>query len=298
MMIFWVLAGCLIFFLYLYIAWNIQKKENVLAHVPKEIEVANFGSTYAFYDFCYTEVEVKGMNFANVPQYLDYDEILLEKYIHNLKKGAKILFVLPDFVFVSTKTNTKRKVYYEVLKSGEIRDFSCLYLLTLVWKAAQEPFTHNYRNERNKWKGHVASMEEKEKHAQGRIRDWENGLGIISVKSDAMTDENRKNIDVNIERLERMIVFSRDKGCMPYLVIPPISEIMREKISVECLDVYLKEPIKKIAKDTGVEVIDYSYSEEYATNDLYMNSDCLNETGRKKFTRDVLNKIWQRNLIE
>jgi hypothetical protein len=113
-----------------------------------------------------------------------------------------------------------------------------------------------------------------------------------------MTDENRKNIDVNIERLERMIVFSRDKGCMPYLVIPPISEIMREKISVECLDVYLKEPIKKIAKDTGVEVIDYSYSEEYATNDLYMNSDCLNETGRKKFTRDVLNKIWQRNLIE
>ena len=100
---------------YLVAAWRWQCRRNPMCHVPQELDMINLGSTYAFYDFAYTDTEKSGANLANVPQYLDMDYLLLQKYIDHLKKGGKVLIVLPDFVFASLGGEYNRKVYYEAL---------------------------------------------------------------------------------------------------------------------------------------------------------------------------------------
>ena len=212
-----------------------------------------------------------------------------------MRKGGKILFVLPHFVFLGKKTKSETKIYYEIFNIWELSHFDIVYFLRLVIRAAAEPFTHHYENLRNKWKGHVASSEEKKAHAKRRINDWEKKIGIPSVKSAEISPELSQHIIENKTLLLNMIEYCRENNLIPVLLIPPVSSIMKEKVADNCLKKYLFEPSEDIATKTGVLLLNYYISEEFENIDLYLNSDCLNERGRKIFTERVLQDLKKSN---
>lgn len=277
--------------IYVLIAWRCQCRDNRLLHIPAQADVINLGSTYAYYDFDYGDLAVKGGNLANIPQYLDYDLLLLKKYIHKVKKGGKVLIVLPNFVFAGGGTDDDKKAYYEALKPWEMKNFKINHMLKYIWNAVKEPLTHTCRNNELKWKGYVADLAEKKEHAERRVRDWESKLGIPSVCSDYITEELQGRMEKNKNLVLEMITLCRLHSIEPVLIIPPTSGIMHEKVAEACINKYLKLPVYDIAERTGVKILDYMEEEEFLTHDLYMNSDCLNEKGRKIFTKRLLEDL-------
>lgn len=278
--------------LYLGVCWRNQCKLNHMCFPKKDLDVINLGSTYAFYDFDYKNLPVKGMNLANIPQYLDYDYMILKKYIKYLKQAAKVLIVIPDFDFIARQTPTNKKVYYEALLPWEIRGFSIVNMIKYIFNAAKEPFTHQYQKERSKWDGYVASYEETEKHAKRRVSDWEGKLGVPCVKSGTITNELKERIAINIQEVHKIIELCFENGAEPVIIIPPVSSIMKQCVSVECLRSYLYNPLEEVRKSTKIRIFDYMCHEEFNDVDLYLNSDCLNQKGANLFMEKVYEDIW------
>lgn len=291
------LSGCVL--IYVLVMWQVMRKDNPLLKVNKGTHVINLGSTYAYYDIDYNGFEVGGVNLANYPQYLDYDEILLKKCVNKLTGGAKIILTFPNFVFAGYGTDPVRRRYYEVLLPWEMKKFSLKALLSFIMKAAAEPFTHEYEKDRNKWKGYTATDSEKYGYALKRIRDWENPDGTVqipSVKGAEITSEHLARIETNKDRVLRMIELCANHGMEVFLLLFPSSEIMKKEIAEECLEVYLRKPLASVleqAQKLGYRVKLLDYSEDYALSDLslYMNGDCFNQRGRRLFTELMLKDI-------
>lgn len=300
-MLFVKIAVGLVLFLILYIvfAWFWSRRNNPLLAVNKNTQIVNFGSTYAYYDIDYSSFDVGGVNLANFPQYLDYDFIMCKKVINKLPKSAKIIFTFPNFVFAGTGTDPKRRQYYEVLKPSEMKSFKFRNLFYYIYRASIEPFTHYYFKRENKWKGYVASYEEKYEYALKRIRDWENPDGqvqIPSVKRPLITDKHLERISVNKKIVIEMVKWCSHYDFEPYLLLFPASDVMRTEISEECLEEYLYKPLREIIEDLrelgfDIKVLDYSQNKELSNMNLYMNGDCFNEEGRRKFTEMILRDV-------
>ena len=257
----------------------------------KKYDIINLGSTYAYYDFDYSELNIWGKNCANVPQYLDYDYVILKKVIKRMKRNGKILICLPDFVFAGKETNDNRRVYYKTLYPWEIAHFSIKRSFVFLWKEITEPFTHRYYDESIKWKGHIASYDEKVDHAEKRIFDWENKLGIPDVSKQIVLEDHKEIIKKNVSIVTDMIDLCRRHYIEPILITPPISTIMQKMVSDNCLHGYLFEPIEEIIKEKDVRYLNYLYDQRFSNPDMYLNSDCLNETGRMQFTETVMKDI-------
>lgn len=288
--VFIILIACI----YLKIAWEIYKKKNKFNNVPYDLEVINLGSTYAFYGFDYSvDGKKRAFNLAQVPQYLYYDRVNLLHCLSHLREGAYVIIVLPNFVFcVDGKLQgSKKDEYYMYLKSNEIAGFDFRKKWSVMVKAFKEPFTHEEKKRSEKWKGYVASFEEKEKHAISRIKDWEKNIGISLDGKSEISEQIRKNIRENIEIVDNMIDICLDNNLVPVLLTMPESPIMKGKIPVEYLEKCLYEPIQYIIKKKNTQYYNLSYIKELDSERYYMNSDCFNEEGRKKFTEIVLRKI-------
>lgn len=286
-----ILLLLLVCYIYIWITWKSQCKKNRMLPRKGKIDVVNLGSTYAYYDLDYSDLNINAYNLANIPQYLDYDTKLLEIYVKYICPGGKVLIVLPNFVFIGNETKDDKKVYYEALYPWEIKTFQLRKLVKYVARAALEPITHKYKKEETKWKGHVSTYEEKVQHAERRIKDWVVNLGIPSVQTDEITEELVKKIEENKNRVCNMIDLCKKNEIEPIIIIPPVSEIMKERVSSICINRYLKQPIQEIKEKKEVRVFDYMEEKEFEESDLYMNSDCLNERGRKVFTLKVLRDL-------
>lgn len=273
--------------------WKIECRNNRLCRYKSEgdFEIANLGSTYAYYDFDYHLVGLRGMNLANVPQYLDCDQIIFDNFKKCLTKGSKIVICLPDFVFCGKCTDMKRKVYYEALTHNKIQDYDFKFFIGLLLKSMTEPFTHKYRNNRNKWKGHKATHDEKVRHANGRINDWENGIGIGDVSFGSLNPQLTDTIKINKKRVIDLINEAESESVVPVLIVPPVSDIIRARVSHECLDTYLYQPIREIQRETGARLFDYMYDEKLGDEKLYLNSDCLNEDGKRIFMKKIIDDL-------
>lgn len=283
-------------FLYVWICWRKQLKFNHMLYDRNNLDVINLGSTYAFYDIDYKYIPKKGLNLANVPQYLDYDYIILKKYIKYLKKNSgKVLIVLPDFVFCGKNTQSNRKIYYEALSYKEISDYKITQLLFFIWMAVKEPFTNYYAKQREKWKGYKATVIEKERHAEKRKADWENVIGIPSVNSSLITEELSNLLEQNKKRVYQIIELCNIYNVTPIIIIPPVSAIQKKHVSETCLQKYLMEPIFEIQKNTKVKILDYLHLDVYDNPELYLNSDCLNEDGVKRFMKNLYLDIWEKD---
>lgn len=260
-----------------------------------QADIINLGSTYAYFAFNYNALPVRGVNLANGPQYLDMDLEFVKKYKYCLKKGTKIVIVLPDFVFAADAQAMSRKndIYYFKFSPGELEWFSVSgFLKATIRRGLHMPRRLAGVALRRLWPGFRRNMTtaEKEAAAHSRIQAWQTLLGIPSMKNGDIPDAIRQHINENIALLDEIIREIKLAGGSPCIVVPPVSEIMNRQIDRECMQAYLLDPIEA-RTDKSVPVLDFLYEPKYQSTELYWNADCLNRVGAVIFTKDVCTRL-------
>ena len=257
-----------------------------------EADVINLGSTYAYHDFSYSGLQIKGVNLANCPQYLDLK--FIKKYKKYFKNGIKIIIVLPDFVFAANAYEMSRNndIYYFQFFPWELEWFSMRGFFSAIMHMSRRVIKHIIKAALAKLPGKMRKQPyvDKEAAAMSRIDVWKNTLGIPSMQNKCIPDVIRKNIDDNILLLNEIIREIKSAGGIPYIVVPPVSEIMNRKVSRECMQAYLFAPIS-MREDKTVSIFNYLYDDSYQSAELYRDADCLNHAGALKFTKEVCKRL-------
>lgn len=276
--------------------------------VPKNIQIANMGSSHAYYGLCYDELEkyrggVYSFNFALSGQVPTYDVRLLKMYKDNLMQGGICLIPVSYFSFVWQEEKiegfeVKNSRYYRILDYKYIKNYSfeedVRYNLLPGLYAGEalldrnrnkdriESFADEEREERWYHKALDMDVEENAKLAyQGQVSDWNNVI-----------------LQEEIEAVYEMIALCREQNVTPVLITFPFTREFND-----CADENLKpifyDIIADIERETETVWYDYSKDTRFIDNKQYfMDSNHLNKIGAKYFTKiikcEIMDKILEK----
>ena len=137
--------------------------------------------------------------------------------------------------------------------------------------------------------------------------DWTQKASDIDLKSDAdrvsrrhlahyEKDEagNRINNQAEVDALKYIINACREKGCTPVLITTPFTSDYKSKMLEKDPDFVsdFYKQVDELVRETGVAYFDYSEDERFINNnELFMNSDHLNEDGARKFVNILMDEV-------
>lgn len=282
---------------YLNDQYHIRKFQNI----PNGIEVCNIGASHSEYGFCWEDYqdEYVTFNFALSGQSHYYDLQILNQYRDKLAKNS-VVFIVISYPMLNYKNEvdsnnfeSKNIRYYFFLQDKSIKRFD-------KWKKLKTlclPFTFStklypliaayFKEPIDKVWLMTATLEEMKEHVNGRLQ-WivddskKDGSGKVIFSSEA------------IDSIYEMIECCNECSAKAILITPPFPRIYSEKMNNEVPEYVagFKETIAKIQNDTGVAYYDYSMDERFLDNiEYFLNSDHLNKTGAKKFTKIVMEEI-------
>lgn len=271
-------------------------------NIDGNLEYVNLGSTFANYAFDYNLLGLKGFNFAINGQNLEYDFKLLKHYQDKIKPGAKFFIVCADLelVYTTTKEYFKNvriyKYYRNILNFGEvpfILKYYLAYILFPIIKLNSVKYILHDSDPYNKkdYETNNMSLEDANNDALRRMRGWESMFKIKDWDSQDMKDSHINEINENIDYLKSMIEFCKTKEWKPYIVVPPVSYLLNQKISEKFVEKNLIFYLKNVASEEYVMLLDYSRDARFQDLALYINSACLNKRGRQVFMETLLNDI-------
>lgn len=305
-----ILLGTVIFFILniIYKKTNsyqneIKQVEKFIQGVPNNLEIINLGSSYARNAFEYKKLGINGFNFGLQPQSLSYDFRILKQYTSKLSKNCIVIITLPNLVFgfLDYKNDNANTKYYYFLNSKYILNYSklkyflrmyfpLLYTPKRVYRIFKDINTLNLNQSDN-----LLTVAEVMKEAEDRVRNWEKQFNLENMKDVKKIPEELKEMFLKTQNLLKEIIrYCEEHNFRPVLLVPPCSKVINDLISEEFLDEVL---YKNILKSKGQTLfLDYLKDEEFQDYKLYINSDMLNERGRIKFTKRVLNDLEKNNI--
>lgn len=277
---------------------KIKQVQKYINGVPQELEIINLGSSYGKYAFDYSHTSLNGFNFALQPQSLSYDFRILKQYTPNLKKNCKVLIVIPDLIFgfldySNDEANTK---YYYFLNKEEIIGYSKLkHFIKIILPIFSNKFNilrifKDIKKQPQNCKNNFLTEKEVKKEAILRVNGWEREFKLKNTVHYEKHPELEKMFVKTTKLLSEMIDYCKKNNFKPVIVVPPTSGILNDMLSKEFVKKVLYDNIKK-ANKKKIPVLDYLYDERFQDYKLYINSDMLNEIGRKKFTKIVIEDI-------
>jgi hypothetical protein len=268
--------------------------------VPANLELVNFGSNYALFGFNYEGLGLNAFNFALGPQYLIYDFILLKKYAEHFRCGCVVLISFPPAVFCFDGVGRRDEKYYQILPRTLIPQYSWTKKITQV----AFPLLSNPKVARFLIKDISASPVPFRANSEALCKEeavarrdgWAKQFGLKDMVSDDFPLEVQRQFDKTITIVSEMIDFCLAQKFRPVLVIPPVSSSLRKLLGREFLNGALYGNIKK-ANGKNVPVLDYFTDEQFAEYSLYSNSDFMNETGARLFTKKVVRDLRSINYL-
>lgn len=282
---------------------NIKK---FLDGVDENIELASFGSSYAKYGIIPEEIkEFKTFNFGIQPESLNYDFKMLKMYIKKLKNNCIVLINIPSlvFTFVDYKSDRSNTKYYYFLDKKYINKYKWYKsFLNKYLPIIKDPFLIRYvlKDVRiNDYEKRLVTKLDEEgvkKEALIRIKGWKENAKIESTEDSFVSNEMEDIFKENQKILEEIIEYCMKNNCRPVIIIPPVSKELLQMLSKDFLNTYLYENIDK-ANKRKIPVLNYLEDSELQDYKLYINSDFLNLTGRKKLTQKILEDLRKINYI-
>jgi len=260
-------------------------------HVPDNLEIVNLGSSHGLYAFDWSQEQINGFNFSLVSQDFYYDLKLLERFSNHLVENAIVLIPVSYFSFDTDREDKEGEFqkrngrYYSLLPPEEIygftiRDYLKNYLLPIL--SAGEKLTaiiSEHTPENNLTKDF--NVYEYSQLTEKGIERAQRHLSLIS----------KKHFQENKKYLEELIEFSKDKGFEPILITTPTTEWYFGNFSDEFLDEF-SSLVHSIAADYRIPYLDYSQDQYFRRKpELFLDTDHLNMTGRKIFTRRVIDDL-------
>lgn len=272
-------------------------------YLVRNLDVVNVGSNPALFSFFYEDV--LGENWSTGTQGLNMDFEILKYRFSFIKEQGTVLLPLVLFSSVSEYLNTKKgwrtpEYYVKYLEAIDrnqilrIKDSHRIfryykYPLLYNWKSVKYLFKDADLDRRMEITSQTMSKTELLKNADSYIEQWKNEFDIKDLRaplngklSDAMNE--------NVVILNNIISFLLERNLRPVIVFPPMSSILKEKISEETFKTYVLDFVDKV-KYPQVKFLNYFHSEELSKNEFFFNALFMNQKGRRVFTKKVLKDL-------
>lgn len=282
---------------------NAGYRENHL----RNYDIVNLGSNPAIFSFFYETV--KGQNWATGSQGPQMDFEILKYYHSYLKEGGVVLLPLVAFSSCSTYLthykSGKRDMTYYARFAKVIEDFyqakSCIPNIVKVRRWIKYPFFYHPKSliylihdvamdNRHLINEQPMQLMELIADAERWIKGWKEEFDIKDLNA-PLTEEMEKCHEECAHIFASIIDFCKERGLKPYIILPPISNILSKRFSDEAKETYIYSFVRRIQRISEVDFLDYMNDERYSSTSLYFNSLFLNLRGRKHFTRQVLKDL-------
>lgn len=254
------------------------------------LTVANFGTGMAFHDFAYDAISINAFNFALTQQTLQMDYKLMCHYHNKFANGCKIILMLPYCIFCAEKIKGTEEIYnryYAILSEREVVD---------VCSGTYQEYREKLRYSPVHMADYKLELEvtldtnQMEEQSEEAIVNWMEQLDIISFSSGALSLQVKEGIKKNKKWLQKILSFCKEKDFEPIIVIPPMSEVLLDKISMEFRASHFYQPLYEVVGE-DVQILDYSTDTKFCNPNLYGWPGFLIQDAAKEFTKDVLFKI-------
>lgn len=269
-------------------------------NVPFNLEIANIGSGPSLFDFDWENETVNGFNLAVWPEDFRYDLKILKRYKRNFKEDAIIIVVVCPLSFGENKyLNTPQFLerYINVLPYREIelpyiwyilyKYFPSIRFLRHWKKILKEKKLETYYQELD----NIDNEKKRTELAQELYYGWLKSNPLLSDLEDGMQSDRMSDIIQNRQNdLQELIDFCINSMLRPVIVIPPVGQYLKRRISQEFAENFVYIPLKKF-KERNIPIFDYYNDDKYEQMDLYSNGLFLQKEARKNFTKQFLKDI-------
>ncbi len=265
--------------------------------IPYELDVVNLGSNSAKYGFDYSGLTVNAANLAMGPQCLLMDLNILKTYKDHLKPNAIVFIPMCPFSSMAGYNYLIDPKYHTFLPKENIPNYNKKTLARMM-NLKNSPLNSyplmrlfvDLRNWlTNPFKRHNNSVNF-EKDAQKWVDAWMNEFDIISFE-DNLSLENAKNKKDSASIIKSIYDYCIDNQFKPYVVLPPISSFLSQKLPPSMREKYIVDYIQQagIPRDHFLNYLD---DEEIGKNGKYFqNAYFLNADGAKLFTNKLMRAV-------
>lgn len=265
--------------------------------IPYELDVVNLGSNSAKYGFDYSGLNVNAANLAMGPQCLLMDLNILKAYKDHLKPNAIVFIPMCPFssmagynYLIDPKYHTflpkenipnfskKTQARMMNLKNNPINVYPLIRFFVDIKNCLFKPF---------KRKGNHVNFDI---DAQKWINAWMSEFDIASFE-DTLSEENTKNKKDSASIIKSIYDYCIESGFKPYVVLPPTTSVLSQKLSPSMREKYIVDYIKQ-AEIPEDHFLDYLDDKEIGENqDYFQNAYFLNAEGAKVFTKKILQAV-------
>lgn len=266
--------------------------------VPYNIQVANVGSSHAFYALDYSDYEENTtcFNFSMPTQYPSYDYRILEQYLDHLADGG--VMILPISYFTLFNAGEDRAgfeednlYYYLFLNKEYIINYSILDSI----KAKYFEVLRDRPDD-------VISNIIKGIKAHGEIVDsYDVGGPDYDYQNDAVKAHDRHYygdehgrmtvVRSELDSVYDIIALCRERNIRLILITTPYRREYNDLFDDDFYEQFYAA-IDEIVWNTGCEYYDYSHDARFQDSDRYMrNADHVSAEGSKVFTQIVMDDI-------
>lgn len=267
-------------------------------NIPDSLTMVNLGSGYARFSFEYKLCSINGYNFAQSPQSLWYDYMILKQFTGSLAKGCFVFINLPVFIFSfenyrELKYNAK---YYFSLDRGYIKNYStakkilCTRLPAFLYgmKAAHILFDVKPEDVLSYDKC-IIPTEQIPAYVTEHYEVWKEQFALKDTVHAQSALHLADSMSKVRKLLSEMIDYCLAHDFRPVLVTSPLCREMNEKFSREFLDAVFYDNLKA-ANGKNIPYIDLREHPDFQDDsDMFWNGvDWLSRKGRKRFMQILL----------
>lgn len=287
----------------LYKNTNYYKNKFIDTHkfknIPKNLDIVNLGSNQPKFAFDYSKSNILGMNWGVGPQTLEYDFKILKNFHNYLKLNAKVLIAISPFQFflLNYKDDVSNHKYYNFFNPSLIDNYSNLtkklYIEYPIITAKKQIFRiikDTKPDNRLELEKNPMNKDEIKKDTQFWIDGWKKQFKINDLENIDLSDENKINIQKNIEILKNMINFCVERNFEPVLTIIPVTKELSGHFPNKFVQNHIIDYINQ-ANEKNVSFLNYWKDERFEDESYYFNSFFMNKIGRVKFTEQVLKDL-------
>lgn len=270
---------------------------NYLAKVPHELEIINLGSTYARYAFDnYSNLGIRGFNFALEHQTLDYDLRILQYYSNCLADRCIVIIPVAACLMLYMDEGSTDLQYYTLFRRSDIPRFSLkTYLLSKM------PLLKDSKKILNLLKHEVLGKTKKEYISHDKeqltsnmhklINVWKNLFSLDDLKDISdLSNRNKQALLHTRNKLKEIVGYCLEKGFRPIIIIPPFSEYLNQFFSDEFVNEILIKNLTEI--DAKIPIFDYRKDALFQDNRFFSDGGFrLNFWGSEVFMKKFLNDL-------
>ncbi len=265
-------------------------------NIPSELDIVNIGSGISDHDFDWNCIDsLRGYNLAISPEDFRYDARIIKNYGKYLKRNGFVIIVVCPLSFGKNEylyEDYFSEKYIGILPKEEIdisaakyfwfKKIKFLYPLHTFIKK-----TIAYTKKRVK-KLLIRNLNENERQVDKTVRGWiHDSPGLKNLKDPKQAVAFKEIFNEKKKDLKCVVDNCLLLDLRPAILIPPISDELYRKMSMEFLKAFMYNNVKDEV-DKGIPLLDYLRDIDLKNDSNYSNGIFLNSESKKVFTKKVV----------